>query len=206
MRLSVTLNFAALLTAITAVSAGAAPVVIQTGTYTGMSPVTGTLPNQNTVLYESIPVATTSNFSVYTTSYANGGFQPNLAFFNPAGVMVGAQMVMAPPGAKPDPTSGAILDIGYTANKLAPGTYTLVLSDWQVQQSLTATNLSSGFVNMGNGTSFVDEYGLTRTGNYNLVLNLTPNGPAAAPEPATALLLIPATGLIYLLRKIKKSV
>jgi hypothetical protein len=169
-------------------------------TYTGSFPavITGTLPNQDSVLEESFTVTTTGDLTALTTSYATGGFQPNITLYNSSGIAIANQWATPPAGAKADPATGLTLDSYLSATSLAAGTYTLTLTDWALNQSATATNLSDGFKsNFGNGVTFVDVQGNTRTGAYALNLNLS----TTTPEPATVLLLAPVMFVGWLFRK-----
>lgn len=164
----------------------AGPVLTQT--YSGAFPatITGTLPNQGTALEEAITLPSTENLTVTTTSYATGGFEPNLLLFNSAGKFITAGI----PFGVADPSTGIIGDMRLTAPSLAAGMYTIALTDFLLNQSLTATNLSDGFtVNYGSGTTFVDSNGNQRTGNFALAINAA--RPNATPEPATLWLAAP---------------
>ena len=148
--------------------------------FTGSLPatITGTLPNQNTALEEMFTLTSPKNLTVTTDSYAAGGFEPNLFLFNSAGDEVAA----GNPFGSPDPNTGIVGDMQLTATDLAAGAYTVAVTDFLLNQSLTATNLSDGFaVNFGSGTTFVDSNGNTRTGNFAFTINAA----SAAPEPAT---------------------
>lgn len=80
------------------------------------------------------------------------------------------------------------------------GVYTLAITDFLLNQSITATNLSAGFtVNYGNGTTFVDQNGNTRMGAY--ALTLTDVVPTATPEPSTILFAAPLLAGLALLAK-----
>ena len=84
-----------------------------------------------------------------------------------------------------------------TAPSLPAGMYTLALTDFLLNQSLTATNLSDGFtVNFGSGTTFADTNGNQRTGNFALTINT--GNTAAVPEPATLWLAAPFLGFLAL--------
>jgi len=73
---------------------------------------------------------------------------------------------------------------------LSAGMYTVALTDFLLNQSLTATNLSDGFTaNFGSGTTFSDANGNMRMGNY--ALTITTSDQAAIPEPATVWLAAP---------------
>jgi hypothetical protein len=77
------------------------------------------------------------------------------------------------------------------------GMYTLAVTDFLLNQSITATNLSDGFTaNFGSGTTFTDANGNVRTGNYALTVSITP-----APEPASAFLALLALPVLTWSRK-----
>lgn len=163
-------------------------------TFTGSLPttITGTLPNQDTALEEAFTLPVATSLTITSTSYDTGGFEPNLFLFNSAGDFVAAGV----PFGMPNPSTGIVGDMRLTAPNLASGKYTLALTDFLLNQSLTATNLSDGFtLNFGNGVTFVDAGGNTRTGNYAFTI-------AAVPEPATAWLTFLFLGVLALcLRK-----
>lgn len=157
-----------------------------TQSYSGPLPatLTGTLPNQNTALELTFTLALPGDLSIFTSSYATGGFQTNLLLFNSTGNFVSA----GTPAGTPAPGTGLIGDTRLMATNLSAGMYTVALTDFLLNQSLTATNLSDGFpVNFGSGTNFVDANGNTRTGAYALTIN-----PAPIPEPSTLWLAAPA--------------
>lgn len=186
-------------------AANAATVVSQT--YSGSFPasISGTLANQDTVLEESFSLASGSNFTAFTTSYATGGFQPNLTLFNSSGIAVANQSATPPPGAAADPITGMIEDGYLSAADLAGGMYTLTLTDWELQQDPTAANLSDGFTfNLGNGSSFVDVGGNTRTGAYALTVDAT-GATTATPEPATLGLFGFALAAVWFVRRRSQS-
>jgi hypothetical protein len=77
-----------------------------------------------------------------------------------------------------------------TESNLPAGMYTIAVSDFLLNQSLTATNLSDGFtVNYGSGTTFTDANGNQRTGNYSFTIAAAST--SAVPEPATFWLAVP---------------
>jgi hypothetical protein len=172
-------------------------------TFTGGYPamITGTLPNQDTVLEESFTLANAGSFKASTISYASGGFQPNLTLFDSSGTAIASQWATPPPGAAADPVTGLKLDSFLSADDLMPGSYVLAVTDWALSQSETATSLSDGFKsNFGNGMTFVDVQGNIRTGTYALSVNVT--GPVSpTPEPASLFLMGPALSAVILLRR-----
>lgn len=174
---------------------------IITQTYSGPLPVTitGTLPDQGTALEESVTLATAASLTVFTTSYASGGFEPNLMLFDSAGNYITTGIT---PGSSPlaavDHTTGLALDGYLTAFNLPAGMYTVTLTDFLLNQALTATNLSGGFTaNYGSGTTFVDEQQNLRSSNYALTIRTS-----VIPEPSTLLLAGPI--LIWLAIRARK--
>ena len=160
-------------------------------TYSGSFPATisGTLPNQGTALEEMFTLTSTSDLTISTNSYASGGFQPNLTLFDGSGNYVASQLPSSPV-ATVDTTTGLALDGYLTADNLMPGTYTVALTDFLLNQSITATNLSDGFTaNYGDGINFIDEAGNTRNGNYSMTIDVA--SMAQAPEPAMSWMMGP---------------
>ncbi len=173
-------------------------------TYSGTFPanISGTLPNQGTALEEAFTLTSTSAVTISTSSYATGGFEPNLMLYDSGGhyLMTGLTPGSSPV-AKKDPSTGLALDAYLTDSGLPGGTYTVALMDFLLGQTLTATNLSDGFtLNFGSGVGFTDEMGNTRTGAYALTINAV--SASAVPEPATLWLAAPLlAGLALRARK-----
>ncbi len=158
-----------------------------TQTYSGSFPanISGTLPNQGSVLLEKFTFSSVSNLTITTTSYASGGFESNLLLFNSMGTFVTAGI----PFGSVNPTTGIVGDMRLTSPNLAAGAYTLALTDFLLNQSFTATNLSDGFtVNYGSGTTFVDSNGNQRNGAFAFTIATSAS---AVPEPATMWLAAP---------------
>jgi len=173
-----------------------------TQTYSGALPVTitGTLPNQGTALELTFTLPSPDNLTIFTSSYATGGFQTNLLLFDSMGGFITAGV----PAGSPDPTTGLIGDTKLMASTLSAGTYTVALTDFLLNQSLTATNLSDGFTaNFGSGTTFSDANGNTRTGNY--ALTITTGDQAAIPEPATMWLAAPVLAWLGIRAKARST-
>ncbi len=199
------LSFAASVIGVLSVtSANAASVTtINLGTISAPVTSTGTLPNQGQVLEASFTITSTSRLSMFTDSYgggtsvngstqAPGGFMPSMVLFNAAGNYVAGETF---PFGNTDPVTGLKGDASITVASLSAGSYIVALSDWQVQQPPTATNLSDGFINYGSGTSFIDVQGNLRTGSYALNVSATPSA-STTPEPATVWLVLPALGSV----------
>lgn len=164
---------------IAAPSLRAGPTITQT--YLGSFPATfnGTLPNQDTALVQRFTLASSTNLTITITSYALGGFQPNLFLYDSAGNFITAG---SPSGAA-DPNTGIIGDSRLIAPNLAAGMYQLAVTDFKLNQSITATNLSDGFTaNFGSGTTFSDSNGNQRTGAF--AFTITGPGASQVPEPA----------------------
>lgn len=165
----------------------AGPIINQTFSGSFPATITGTLPNQNTALLEMITLPSNTNLTVTTTSYASGGFEPNLLLFNSMGNFITAGI----PFGSPSPNTGIIGDMRLMALNLPGGVYTIAVTDFLLNQSITATNLSDGFnVNFGSGTTFVDSNGNQRTGNFAFTIAAA-GGSAVIPEPATLWLAAP---------------
>ncbi|MGH9584071.1 MAG: DVUA0089 family protein [Bryobacteraceae bacterium] len=178
---------------------------------------TGTLATQATPFLQNFTLSSASDVTIYTTSYGGGknldgtttkagGFQPSLVLFDSSGNYVMSETYPSPM-ANPDPSNGWALDAYLSDTNTPAGGYTVALTDWQLLQSPSATNLSDGFTfNLGSGTnSFVDAQGNSRTGNYAMNISTSPvsggGGMTATPEPATLFLMLPAFALALLLRK-----
>ncbi len=172
-------------------------------TYTGMLTAES---GQGSVVFETLSLASTSNVTIYTTSYgggmnlngtmtASGGFQPNITLYDNTGFTIANQSASFSPIANPDPSNGWTGDGYLTDSNLAAGTYYVTLTDWQNQESITATNLNltSPYLSFNGpgGTNFTDVQGNNRTGSYALDISSSAVGNAATPEPATLWLVFP---------------
>ncbi len=188
---TLTVSVAALIVGIFAPNSQAA---IINQLFTGSLPatITGTLPNQATALQEAFTLPSTSNLTITTTSYASGGFETNLLLYNSLGKFLNAGV----PFGTVDPKTGIVGDSRLTAPSLPAGMYTVVLTDFLLSQSITATNLSDGFpVNFGSGTTFVDANGNTRNGTFSLTINAAGSG-TGVPEPVTVWLGAPLLAVL----------
>lgn len=175
------------------------------GTLSGPFTTSGTLANQGVALEATFSLSSAAQLTIFTTSYGGGanangttaspgGFMPSLVLYNGTGNYVAGETFPSPIGST-DPTTRLVGDSYIRTSTLAAGTYIVALSDYQVQQSPTATNLSDGFINYGSGTTFSDVQGNPRSGSY--ALNITGASsmtPTAAPEPGTLALFGPALG------------
>lgn len=187
--------------AISGIAATNASGATITQTYSGAFPATimGTLPDQGSVLLQNFTLSTANNLTVTTTSYAAGGFQPNLLLFNSMGNFMTAGI----PFGAVDPSTGIVGDMRLMRSNLAAGGYTIALVDFLLNQSLTATGLSDGFtVNFGSGTTFVDSNGNQRTGNFAFTIAAAATGSGAdIPEPSTIWLSIAPLAALAILAK-----
>lgn len=182
-----TLKFVAVALTACLIPPAISAATIMSQTYTGTLPATisGTLPNQGTALEETITLPSTSTLTLFTTSYTTGGFEPNIVLFNSSGNFVAVSGVQGSA-----PLSPGDLDAYLSVSGLMAGQYTIALTDWELNQSPTATNISDGFTsNFGDGTNFVDQNGVTRTGAYSLTADL--GSVSSTPEPASLLLVAP---------------
>lgn len=207
MRLSARLTLSALALTLSIVTPIATAATIVSQTYSGTFPatITGMLANEDTVLEESFTLSSGGRLTAFTTSYATGGFQPNLTLYSSSGVAVGYQSATPPPRASADPATGIIADGYLNATNLSAGEYTLTLTDWELQQDPTATNLSDGFTfNLGDGTTFSDADGNTRTNVYSLTVDVASSS-STAPEPTSLALVGLALFIAWFSRKHVKS-
>lgn len=173
---------------------------VNLGTLSGPATNSGTLSNQGDVIEETFTLTSPSSLTAFTTSYGGGtnlngstasagGFEPELSLFTAAGAFVSSEAVTSSI-ANVDAATGLALDAYLGDTDLAAGSYILVLTDWLNQPSPTGNNLSDGFLNLGLGTTFVDEQSNTRTGAYTLDLSAAPVN--VTPEPATIWLALPS--------------
>lgn len=186
------------------------------GTLSGPFTSAGTLANQNTALQASFTLGAASQLTIYTNSYGGGmnangstamagGFMPSLVLYNGSGNYVAGQTFPSPIG-NMDPNTRLNGDSYIRTGNLAAGNYILALSDFLVQQPITATNLSDGFQNLGSGTGFTDVQGNVRTGMYSLnITGANGGGPTPTiPEPATFWMAAPALGIAGMWMKRRK--
>ena len=171
----------------------------------GAATYTGTLANTSQVVQENFSVTSPTNVTIFTNSYAMGGFEPSVTLYNAAGNYVASEYITGTsPVAQPDATTGNKYDAYLLQPNLAAGSYIVTLTNYWTQQSPTATNLSDGFTDpLGGSTTFQDQNFATRTGAYSLTVNA--GSSSATPEPASALLVLPGLGLAFYLARKRKS-
>src|SRR5262249_46296973 len=90
-------------------------------TYSGplTATISGNLTNQGTALEEGFDLPMNGNLTIFSTSYASGGFSPNLMLFDSNGNFVAASS----PAGFADPKTGLVGDASFTANNLQAGMY-----------------------------------------------------------------------------------
>ncbi len=167
---------------------------------------------QGSVLLETMSLTSMSNVTIYTTSYGGGtnldgsvtgpgGFQPNITLYDNTGFTIANQSAGFSP-------LNNTWDGYLTDSNLAAGTYYVTLTDWQNQESITATNLnlSNPYLSFSGpgGTNFTDVQGNNRTGNYALDISTSSVGTSAVPEPATLSLICPGLAGAFLLWRKRK--
>jgi hypothetical protein len=172
--------------------------------YAKANTVTGTFNTDDQVNFYTTTLTSSQTFNVNTTSYAAGGFDPVLTLFYANGSPIAPSMT----GGTADPVTGLSND-AYISQLLGPGTYLLSLSEFP-NGATNGANDPFLFAGMGNftpslcpgstGTSFLESDVapcVQRTGNFAFTSNVT-LAPAATvtPEPATWILVLPATGLL----------
>jgi PEP-CTERM motif len=133
----------------------------------GMS-YTGTFSVDNDVELISFALSTTSDVTIETWSYAGGtnfvgdvipagGFDTIVTLFDPSGNFINYNDDGS--GVATDPVTGAAFDSLLQMSALAPGTYTVALTQ---------------FDNFANGPTLGD--GFSESGNPNFTLNFAPSG------------------------------
>src|SRR5713226_9109710 len=95
----------------------AGPIINQTFSGSFPATITGTLPTQDTTLLEMFTLPSTGDVTVTSTSYASGGFEPNLLLYSSTGDFINA----GNPFCQPDPNSGIVGDMQLTAPGLPAG-------------------------------------------------------------------------------------
>lgn len=150
-------------------------------TYSGTFPgvISGTLPDEGTALDLKFNLTSPGILTLTTTSYMSGGFEPNINIFDSHGMYVDSA----------EQFGAADRSI---SEMLGAGMYTVSLTDFEYYESAPGVMGA----NFGDGKTFIDENGATRTGAYSLTANFT-----ATPEPATLLLSAPLLGGLFLLRR-----
>lgn len=186
--------------------------VIQTAHATSTT-LTGTLSSDDQVIPYNFTSTTTQTYNFFTTSYGGGmnvngtnttagGFVPVLTLFNANGTVIGPSST----GGAVDRVTGLSND-AFLTETLGPGSYILDLSEFP---NVANGNLADGFLFAGQGNftggqctgapgSFLETDTIPctqRTNNYSLNV-----ATAATPEPATWLLVLPATGLFLVGRR-----
>lgn len=162
---------------------------------------TGQFEYDNDVQLFRFNVAELSTVALRTWSYAGGvnaagetiargGFDPIVALFNSAGMLIGDQDDGECHRVGADAVTRQCWDINYSV-QLGPGSYTVSLQ--QYNNYSTSDNLADGFFYAGDEhrnfrNGFVDEINSTRNGMWALdILNvLAPvDAPSDVPEPAS---------------------
>jgi hypothetical protein len=156
--------------------------------------------------------------SIYTTSFASGGFEPIITVFDPSGFLVNFDVGSAAPfndcgfhGI--DPVTGACWDALVTWNSEVIGLYTVVLTQWG-NESEDFFTLAAGFretndiVNSPNYTgepphnpsgsgSFLLPGPIQRTSDWTIFFEAEDQaGLNVVPEPASGLLLLGGAALV----------
>lgn len=174
--------------------------------------LTGNLATDDQVVSYNFTSAASQTYNFYTTSYGGGanadgtmstagGFVPVLTLFNASGSVIAPSTT----GGAMDSMTGLAND-AFLTETLGPGSYVLDLSEFP---NVANGNLADGFLfaGMGNFTgglcggsgSFLETDTIPcaqRSSSYTVNV-----ATAATPEPATWLLVLPATGLLFVGRR-----
>jgi len=157
---------------------------------------------------ESIPVSlgASQDVTITTTSFAAGGFAPVLSFFDPAGMLIAFDVDGNSGGCTvSDPVSNYCWDDYIGLSGLAPGVYTLALTeDNNTPNGPTladgffwGTGLSNDFTGpefLGEPGSFILADGSQRSSAWALQIQITDVVPEPSAAPVCALLLAMAAG------------
>lgn len=167
---------------------------------------TGTFADHNDVQFFTFGVATMSDVTLRTWSYAGGvnsagatiargGFDPILALFDSSGVLIdenddGGGNVPA------DSVTGDRFDT-FLQSSLTPGSYTVSVMDYR--NFANGPNLSNGFTGGALSPGFIDVAGDQRDNHWAFdVLNVDS---AVVPEPGTYTMMVAGLGLVSFLAR-----
>ncbi len=165
--------------------------------------ISGTLPTDDQIDRYTTTLTSSQTFTFNTTSYATGGFVPVLTLFNADGSPITPSVT----GGVIDPATMLAND-AFISQVLGPGTYLLTLSEFP-NVATNGANDPFLFAGQGNftpslcptstGTSFLESDVapcVQRTSSFSLTSNATLTPSSVTPEPATWILVLPATGLL----------
>ena len=166
---------------------------------------TGTFTTDNQVAEFTFNVPTASTYTLYTTSYSEGGFVPVLSLFHGNGTIVaadgGSGMCM---GSATKDSGTKMCDDAYLNLALTSGSYILALTEFP---NVAINNLSDGFLfasdphatgtvcGESGGTFLQSDVSpcVQRDGKY--AVDVT--NASAVPEPPTWALMLPAAGILF---------
>jgi hypothetical protein len=163
-----------------------------TGTTTSFS-FTGTLQTANEVLFFDFTVASPSEVTLRSYSYAGGtnargetiprgGFDPILALFNAAGALIGQNDDGGSTNVPTDPSTGLAYDVFFRST-LQPGNYKVAVSAFP--NFARGPNLSDGFSGSGSLGSRTANFAFDVLGASAATGPGQNNPPAPPPPPAT---------------------
>lgn len=166
----------------------------------------GAFTTDNQVFQYNFSSASTQNFIFSTNSYSTGGFVPVLTLFSSTGQVLGNNGGSGMCIGSAVAGSTGLCNDAFLSQTLSNGSYILDLTEFP---NVAVGNLSDGFLFAGSPHITGDLCGVAggtfletdlpscvqRTGNYSLNINNVAT--AATPEPATWMLVLPATGLLF---------
>ncbi len=171
--------------------------------------ITGAFNTDDQVNFYTTTITSAQTLSFNTTSYAAGGFVPVLTLFSAAG----APITFSTTGGAVDPVTHLSND-AFLSDAATAGTYLLALSEFPNTATNTATDpfqfagqgdFTPGLCPTSTGSAFLESDLPTcvqRTGDFSLTSNVALSPVVAStPEPATWMLVLPATGLLLLVGK-----
>lgn len=142
--------------------------------------VSGTIVNHNDVVQIPITVATETDITIFTNSFASGGFDPILTLWY-GGILIG-ENDDAPTPVHP---SQAYLDSALQLAGLAPGSYLLTVTSFN--NFANGNLLSEGFRHDGAEPTPIEQWWTQGGGHYNVHWTFGPV--SSIPEPSSVMML-----------------
>ncbi len=179
------------------------------GHHADAATISGTFSTDDQVNFYTTTITSAQTISFNTTSYATGGFVPVLTLFSADGAPIAASTT----GGAADSVTGLSND-AFLSDSATAGTYLLALSEFPNVATNGANDpflfagqgdFTPGLCPTSTGSSFLESdtpVCVQRTGSFALTSNVALSPVVAStPEPATWMLVLPATGLLFFVGK-----
>lgn len=150
--------------------------------------VSGTIVYHNDVVQIPISVTETTDLTIWTDSFASGGFDPILTLW------LGGNLVTYNDDSQSVDPAQSYLDSVLRLKDLAPGSYLLTVTSYN--NFANGTTFAGGFLHDGAEPILIESWTVQRTGNYNVhwVPEFLPFL-SAVPEPSSAAMLLAGLGI-----------